>query len=330
VRLQPPITGPIYNIASSVLKSRPEYEAWRLGCSSRAEFCAFLDRVAPELISAGLPAEDVQFAKRYPRSESDFVSEVLLNLASRGVVPRATHDPAVYDELAGFIYTQYQHGDFRTYIYPEEARLLFHTVEILQPTSAIFLGSYYGYWAAPSAVSIASRGGRIVLVDPDPRAQALAAINIERLGIADAVEVAVATAQDYLEDVDVRFDFVALDAEGPRTHPDPEQRGKRIYAPLLRHVLPHLTPDACLACHNILFEDIAKCSYFDRIITRNRDELGPFLHILMSEFPNFTECTSTEGVGIGRRSASCLADLSRPGQVSPRSFRQCPAVPLSD
>ncbi len=298
---QPIVPGPVYKLAWSVLKLCPEYKAFQDGRLSRVEYSVFLDRIAPQLIAAGLPPEDVHFAKRYPQSDSGFVSQTLERLAARGVLPEARYDSDAYDALAASLGTDYDHGDFRTYIYPEESRLLFAFVDIVRPKSAIFLGSYYGYWATVAMRSIATNGGSIVLVDPDPRAQAIATRNVDRAGMDHAVEIAIATGQDYLRTAPRSFDFVVLDAEGPRTHADPEQRGKAIYAPLLRHVLPHITRDAYLVCHNILFEDIADCPYFDGVIARNRQELGPFLEIARREFPDFVECASTEGVGIGRR-----------------------------
>ena len=171
----------------------------------------------------------------------------------------------------------------------------------MRPKSAVFLGSYYGYWAHAALATIARHGGHAVLIDPDPRAQQVARRNLERPGLSDAIEIANTTGEEYLAKASGLFDFVVLDAEGPRTHPDPEQRGKAIYGRLLRHALPYMPPGSYLICHNILFEDIADCRYFDRIIARNRDELGPFLDLVRREFREFIECTSTEGVGIGIR-----------------------------
>jgi predicted O-methyltransferase YrrM len=248
-----------------------------------------------------LPQDDVQFAKRYPRSEPNFVDQELRRLSARGILPVSTYDRRLYDEVAQRIQTDYEHGSFHTYIYPEEARLLFAVADIAKPRAAIFLGSYYGYWAYAAIQTIAAHGGSVVLVDPDPIAQAVAQRNIARAEFRDAVSIITTCGEDYLDSNDTSFDFVVLDAEGPRDHADPEQRGKAVYAPLLRHALPHMPHDSYLVCHNILFEDTCGCSFFDRIIARNRQELASFVEILNTEIPNFTECKSTEGVGIGRR-----------------------------
>jgi predicted O-methyltransferase YrrM len=296
-------TGPVHDIARSILTSRSEYERFRKGTLSRSQFSQFLDYLAPELVAAGLPAEDVHFAKRYPRSESDFVDRTLAHLAARGILSDTAYDKRLYDELAATIRTGYEHGPFHTYIYPEEARLLFAIADIAKPRSAVFLGSYYGYWAYAAIATVAAHGGKVVLVDPDPIAQRVAERNVARASFSGAVGFATTTGEAYLDSVDTSFDFVVLDAEGPRDHVDPEQRGKAVYGPLLRHALPHMPFDSYLVCHNILFEDICHCSFFDRVIARNRYELANFLTILRSEFPDFAECKSTEGVGVARRRA---------------------------
>jgi predicted O-methyltransferase YrrM len=298
---QPAKTGPIFDIAYAVLQSRGEYHAFRNG-GARDEFSAFLDAVAPDLIAAGLPAEDVHFAKRYPRSAAVFVRDTLQILMARGILLDSAYDEAWYETLAAEIQASHAHGPFRTYIYPEETRLLFAISDIVRPKSVVFLGSYYGYWAHAALSAITRYGGRAILVDPDPQSQAVARCNLKRAGLLGAVELAVTTGQEYMKGNSTLFDFVVLDAEGPRDHPDPEQRGKAIYAPLLRHALPNMTPGALLVCHNILFEDVAGCAYFDHIIARNLDELGPFLTVVRYEFIEFVECTSTEGVGVAKRS----------------------------
>ncbi len=300
VNFPSPRTGPVFAIAQSVLASRKEYQSFLNG-GSRGEFGAFLDSIAPDLIAAGLPPDDVHFAKRYPQSQTAFVGDTLRSLAGIGILPRPDYDEAGYELLADQIREDYDHGPFRTYIYPEEVRLLFAIADIVRPKSAIFLGSYYGYWARAPLSVIARHGGRAVLVDPDPKAQQVARRNLKSAGLLDAVELAETTGQDYLQKTADLYDLVVLDAETPRDFPDPQQRGKAVYGPLLTRALARLTPDAHLVCHNYLFENVADCRFFDRIIDRNRDELRAFLDIAAREFSGLVECTSTEGVGVGKR-----------------------------
>lgn len=296
------ITGPIYNVAVSVLTSHDEYRQFRNGKLSRGEYCAFLDSIRTKLIGAGLPPEDVEFAKRYPVSEVALVNNALADLVTHGILQSDQYNAALFDSVFREVQDTFDHGRFKTYIYPEEARLLFAVADIVKPKTAVFLGSYYGYWAYPATVVIAARGGRVVLVDPDEESQSIARRNFSRSSYRDAVEIQTMTGEQYLRDNDAEFDFAVLDAEGPRTHPDAEQRGKRVYHSLLRHSLPRLSSRAILACHNILFHDHSEARFFDQVIARNQDELGEFMKLVSQEF-SFREYTTTEGVGIGRRRA---------------------------
>lgn len=292
--------GPVYDLAEAVLKDRAEFAAFRSGTLSRADFATFLDTVAVDLCRAGLPADDVQFAKRYPSSESAFVDESLLRLAAAGIIPTVDYDRAAFERAGAAARGQYQHGPFATYIYPEEARLLFAACDILRPRRTVVLGSYYGYWAYWAGAAIARHDGRIVLVDPDGRAQAIARQSFERLGLSRCTEIVEDTGEAYLAHGNEPFDAVIIDAELPRADVDPRQAGKGIYASLLEAALARVRPGAALICHNILFHDIARVEFFDRIIDRNQRELAAFLSLVSRCCEAFVECTSTEGVGIGR------------------------------
>jgi len=161
-------SGPVYNVAHSVLQSCPEWGAFKAGSLSRKDFGLVLDSLAPQLIRAGLPANDVHFAKRYPRSESGFVDKALRTLVEKKILPSSIYNQEFYAAVASDMRMHHEHGNFATYIYPEEARLLFAITDILKPSSAIFLGSYYGYWAHAAMITICGSGGRVLLVDPDP------------------------------------------------------------------------------------------------------------------------------------------------------------------
>lgn len=297
---RPKPSGPLYNAVHRCLVDRDEYRRFRAGELSRADFAVFLDRMAGDLTRAGVPAEDVHFAKRYPVSIAPFVDDVLADLARRGVIPRTDLDR---EQLlaVGASAASLDHEGLCTYIYPEEAHLLAALAQIVAPRRALFLGSYYGYWAHWAIPAIVAAGGRAVLVDPDPHVQAVARSYLGRSGFAGAVELAVTTGERFLAETRDSFDFVVLDAEAPRDHPDPDQRGKRVYRPLFAHALPRLAPDALLVCHNILLSDHSGAGFFTQVIERNREELGPFLALVESALDGFVEYPSTEGVGVGWR-----------------------------
>src|SRR5882724_9430079 len=69
--------GPLFDLVDRVLRPYGEYAAYRAGALPYRDFAAFLERMAPILISKGVPPEDVSFAKRYPRSTTLFVRAAL-------------------------------------------------------------------------------------------------------------------------------------------------------------------------------------------------------------------------------------------------------------
>src|ERR1044071_1330284 len=109
--------GPVYDLAEAVLRDRAEFAAFRNGTLSRAHFATFLDAMAPALCRAGLPADDVQFAKRYPSSETRFVDDSLQRLVAAGIIPTTDYDRVAFERAAIAARVQYQHGPFATYIY---------------------------------------------------------------------------------------------------------------------------------------------------------------------------------------------------------------------
>lgn len=295
--------GPLFDAVHRCLAERDEYRRFRAGELSRHEFARFIDRMTGELIRSGVPAEDAQFAKRYPVSAAAVVDDVLADLSRRRAIPHAELDRAQLLAVAEAV-ASLDHGGQCTYIYPEEALLLAALAQIATPRRAVFLGSYYGYWARWALPAIVTGGGRAVLVDPDPHVQMIARRHLERAGFGGAVELAITTGEDFLSGTTEAFDLVVLDAEGPRDHADPDQRGKRVYRSLFAHASPRLAPAALLVCHNILLSDHSTAGFFTRTIERNREELGPFLALVEGELDDFVEYPTTEGVGVGWRRSS--------------------------
>ncbi len=295
----PAFAGPLHDVARRVLARHPEHAMYRAGVLSAREYHAFVERIAPELVAAGVPAAEVHFVKRYPRDAESFVRDALAQLARAGIVPDAAPQQCPPAAALAAV-ADYDHGGYGTFIYPEEGLLLFALADVLRARSAIFLGSYYGYWAACAMPAIAAHGGRAVLVDPDPRVSAVARRNHARYGA--AVRVETATGAGFLRAAHDTFDLVVIDAELPRSHPDPDEAGKAIYRGLLRDVLPHCAPRAHVVCHNILFEDATDDPYLAGIVARNERELGPFRALVARELDGFAELASTEGVGVGVRS----------------------------
>ncbi len=300
---RPAMTGTVFAAADSTLNGSPIYRSFRAGAASRADFNRLVESRAQALRDAGVPGSDVPFMKRFPRNPRACVGRVLADLHRRGILARATCDADSLDRTERMM-ARFDHGPFKTYIYPEEGLLLAAIAEIRAPRHAVFLGSYYGYWSHWAIPGIVAAGGRVTLVDPNEACCEIARRNLKANGFADAAEVVATSGEDFLARTAEMFDLVVLDAENPRDHPDPEQRGKRVYHPLTRVCLPRLAPDALLVCHNILFTDSSGDPAFDAVIARNREELGRFAELVAGNFGPFIEYRTTEGVGVARLGGS--------------------------
>ncbi len=293
--------GPIFELVDSILRGEAGYSEFRTGLRSQGEFTAFIEDARDRLVAGGLPPNDVHFAKRFPASADTLVRSVFSDFAPWGLaLPQDYVQTA--EQIASSIARGFDHHGLGTYIYPEEGRILLGAVLAFRPQRVIFLGSFYGYWAAWALPALAASGAHAVLVDPDPQVCAVARTNLRRLSPEASFEVVCGTGEEYLACTPTQlYDMVVIDAELPRSHPDITKRGKAIYAHLLRAVLPHLAPSSLLVCHNILFNDHSGCSFFDEVIARNHDELDAFMNLVRSEYSSFIELPTTEGVGVGVR-----------------------------
>lgn len=290
------VTGPVFDIAHDVLRDMPDYRRFRAQELDQSGWNRTIDHNRDRLIAAGFPAADIPFLKRIPADPNALVAEILADLNARAVLAQL---PRYAPDTALLAHPDYIHGDKTTFIYPEEGELLACLVAELRPKRTVFLGSYYGFWARSALPILATHGGTAVLVDPDPEVAKLAQRNIPDAA-RGLVEIACMTGETYLDQAKDPFDLVVLDAELPRSEPDPTRRGKGLYYHLLARALPKLAPDAVLITHNILLNDWTGDPAFEATISRNKTELGPFMKLAEEHF-GFIEYGTTEGVGIGRR-----------------------------
>jgi len=306
----PDLTGTVFTAAQTALQQLPGYRSFSAGTGARGDYFGLVQSQADALMAAGVPRGDLPFIKRFPRRARNCAEIILADLYDRGLIDTTRHDKNLLGQTEEKM-TGFDHGVFKTYIYPEEGLLLAMIAGVTTPRHAIFLGSYYGYWAHWAIPAIAASGGRVTLVDPNPKCCAVALSNLVRNGHGAAVRVIEARGEDFLRTTSDLFDLCVLDAENPRDHPDFEQRGKRVYLSLMKACLPRLRRNALLVCHNILFSDRTGDPAFADIIARNRDELGRFCQLVSDHFAPFVEYRTTEGVGIARLSGK-RADIAWP------------------
>lgn len=247
----------------------------------------------------GLNRDQLSLATRFPGDELRYVDECLAFLREAGVI-RSTEYPKVqFSAFRERIANEFLHLGYSTYIFEEEARLLYALAFLLPGTRWAFLGSYYGYWAVWALPGLIARGGHAVLVDIDPAVQGLAKANFEALGGRDAVTFL--TADATRASSDEAFDVLVLDAEGPKDHPDPRIRDKAIYGPILEAWLPALNPYGVVLAHNMLLNNPSGLQYFDSKVALNTIQYNDFHRLVDRHFDRRIVLDTTDGIGVYRR-----------------------------
>lgn len=124
---------------------------------------------------------------------------------------------------------------------PDSAQLLSVLVRAASVRMLLELGTSNGYSTVWLADAVRATGGHLTSVELDPERSAEAAVNLERAGLRDRVELRVQDAAEALRDsADGHWDMIFLDAERP-AYPG--------YWPDLRRTL---RPGGLLAVDNVI------------------------------------------------------------------------------
>lgn len=259
----------------------------------------------------GCPKDQVNkwiFYARIQQDEKTFVEAFL-----RGYFNTLDADMKEYDEEYTAYLNSILSADFsthyKTFIYPEESRLLYYLTRVLRPRKVLVLGSYFGFWAS-FCVSAMSKyfHGQIDLFDVDADVSTVSKQLFTSVLPNCGVDVNFYNSNilDDVSDLGSNYDLVILDAETPLDHPDPELRDKAIYAPLIRQVIPHLSTDSVLVAHNILFSDQTGIPELSAKAEYNRQNMGGFMELMKERATFSVEVPTTEGVGIYGISGECV------------------------
>jgi predicted O-methyltransferase YrrM len=294
-------SGTAYQLICHCLAALPEFQLFRAGGLSREEFQGVIDQCRAD--DWGLNEDQLNLATRLPVDEATAVAEFTRTLVADLALPAAHYSAEEFGRWRASVESHFDHGPNLTYIFPEEAHLLFVLAQLRQPRSAVFLGSYYGYWAIWAMPAIAAAGGTAVLIDPDPKVLELSWANLQKFGYADRCRFICEDAAAYLDREPHQYDLAVLDAEGPPASGPPEYRGKAIYHPLTVSVTPRLRPHGLLVAHNILLANLSENAYFKRKIEKNNHQFAEFLPYLDLHYDVQRQFPTTEGVGVFRRAA---------------------------
>jgi predicted O-methyltransferase YrrM len=292
--------GPVYDLIERELSTYLEYQMIRDGRSSTSQYLHFIDEAGGEPFTTTLTENQRHLVARFPQSEEALVDQALERLRSARIIHSTSYPKDQFMQFRERVRRTFNHGGYVTFIFPEEERLVFALSQILQPKNVLFLGSYYGYWGIWMLPAVMQKHGHATFVDPNPHTNAVARANLSSLGFAGCATVVEAEGTHFLQAHPSRslFDFLLLDAEGPDNAPDPGFRGKRVYFPLIAKVLPHLSNQATVVTHNILLQNQFRSPYFDRLITKNAEELQEFVAFTTRNFSRREVIDTTEGIGV--------------------------------
>jgi predicted O-methyltransferase YrrM len=295
------MSGTIFRKVDRALSEFEPYREFRAGRLDAGAYAQVLDREEPGMQRFGLNRDQFHLSGRFPRDEESYVDGILADLKLHGAIPTTAYDKDAFSAFRSLIEREFDHGEFSTYIFPEEERLVYALAEIAKPVSAGFFGSYYGYWAVWTMPALARNGGRACFLDLDPRVNALGEENFTRLGYGGQVRFVTQDAVRFLEEDQTTYDFALVDAEGPEQHADPDYRKKRIYYPIFKACLPRLRRGCLVAVHNMLLSNPTGDRYFAERIPVNREQFQKLTPFLETHFPIRCEYPTSEGVGVYRR-----------------------------
>ncbi len=292
-----PLDGPVIGRIQHALCGFTPFDRWRDGGISRADYVDSLDSLFD--LPSSLPANENERAlsARVHWRDGEYVSDVLHTAVESGVLTESSYDLDYFEFWKDVIDREWCHNGRKTYIFPEEARLLFALASLKRPTSIVVLGSYYAYWAVWAVAGAGPALERAVLLDVDPAVADLATRNLQAIGLGEKVQVLVEEASKYLIDNDQCFDLFVLDAEGPRDTGPPRFRGKAVYGPIAEAARSRMRPGDMLVAHNILLDESVNHPYFRSLAGHNRAELSEFLDH-MSTCTHQLELATTEGLGV--------------------------------
>lgn len=289
--------GTVFDQVRCALEPYDWFHAYWSGELSAEDYLATLSRHETHLVNDSIDIDKLHLTTRWPKLRKQAVEAWLSDLAKCGIVPHDTTDHSGYEAAAHRVESRFDHGGYRTFIFPEESHLLYAIVDILKSRRMLFLGSYYGYWAIWAAMASPS-DTRLTLVDPDPRVCAVARSNAANLGLEHKFSVHVSDGETFFSANTEKYDLLVLDAEGPNSGPDPDYLRKAIYYPLMASALAHLTEDARVVTHNVLLQNQLDDPYFDWKIAQNKKELAKFLDLMDRCFLHGRVLDTSEGVSV--------------------------------
>jgi len=290
--------GPVSDHLQAALSEVPVYRDYRDGKISRDQYVEGLEANAEE-IETQLAARGHwrMLASRYPADFDQQAEEIFSALLAEGFVSERPAT-APFEAFRRKALAAYDHGENRTFIHPDEARLVYFLSMAKKPRRMIAIGSYYGYWAIWAMPGVQAAGGQALLIDPNPAVCALAEKNFKALGFGPFTTVRAQKAEALFDEMAAGIDMVLLDAAGGKDSPDPAYHGKGIYAFMAEGVYDKMSPGALLAVHNDYLPHVGANRLSRAFLERAAKPLERFHAFCQSRFRKCHVAPTPDGFGV--------------------------------
>jgi len=299
--LSPATGSTAYHKIDAVLKYYPWYHAFMNGYLPRLHYLHTLLDHEQELLGAGLNQDQIHLSTRFAINAEQAVDSLLQQLRTTQIIPCVDYPKNEFELFWEKVHREFDHTHRLTYIFPEEARLLYALTHILQPLSLLFLGSFYGYLAIWAMPALAAVNGRAYLFDVDEHVLHLAEKNMRHFGFAAYAHSIHENAITYMMRQPIAHDMAVLDAEGPKTGPHPDLLDKAIYYPIIKTSTPALVKNGVVLCHNILTSHALPDPYYASKVAYHRQQFKKFLPYMQQHYSLQAELLTTEGIGIYKK-----------------------------
>jgi predicted O-methyltransferase YrrM len=292
-------SGPAAESLLAALGELEVFRSFRSGATTRDEYVAGLESQADRLDKLlGSPRNLRLLAARYPPDFDRHADEILDLLIGEGLAGQKP-PTGPFEDFREKMRRQFDHGDRRTFIHPDEARLAYMVSAAKKPRRMIALGSYYGYWAAWAMPGVEAAQGEAVLVDPNEAVCDLARANFETLGFAGRTSVLAQKGEDVLPSLeDGSLDLVFLDANAGRGHADPAYDGKGIYSILAEAAFPKMAEGALLIAHNDYIAGVGDNRLSQPFVQRHAERLERFHTVCAERFRKHNIFATPDGFGV--------------------------------
>src|SRR5271154_2542998 len=122
--------GTIHTKIVNALSAFTPFKDFRAGRLTRDAYVEVLEREEPRMGSFGLNRDQFHLSGRFPANEEAFVDGILADLVKQGAIPSTAYDKAAFTTFRKRVMAEFDHGEFSTYIFPEEERLVYALSEI--------------------------------------------------------------------------------------------------------------------------------------------------------------------------------------------------------